>query len=118
MNRRLLLLPLLGALAACGSDRDFPSPETKKQAPSIGAPLPLDTSGLPRFRAGLWEVVSRRGAETETERVCQAAGVEPKLHEFLAAPAEPGCRKTRSRAGGQLRTSMRCVGPGSTLDMS
>lgn len=118
MKPRLILLPLLAGLAACGSDRDLPSADAGKRPTPVNEALDLNAEGLPRFRAGLWEVVSRRGAETEIEQVCRAAGVDPELHEYLAGPAGPGCQKTRSDVGGRLQVSMQCFGPGSKLEMS
>jgi hypothetical protein len=117
MKHRLLILPLLAALSACG---DGAAPHRAGKAavpvPAAGRTAPLDADGLPLFRAGLWEAVERRGAESETRRVCRAAGVDPATRDFFVGPVRPGCVRSRGGGGADLTVSLQCKTAGMTIE--
>ena len=111
MTPRLLILPLLAALAACGDGPTTASPGGESAPQAKAAPAeatPLDANGLPLFRAGLWEHVERSGEGVETRRECRAAGVNKASREFLVGPERPGCTRTRGTEGGVLTVSVQC----------
>jgi hypothetical protein len=109
MKRMSLLAVLLTtALAACGEAAVSPSSDVDEANAAPAAPARLDESGLPRLKAGLWEITERRDGEVEVRRVCRAAGVDKEVRDVLFGPAEPGCTKTGAAVANGRSAVVQC----------
>jgi hypothetical protein len=129
---RIVLLASLSALAlaACGPKEEAKAPpaaDVATVAPASG--LTLGADKLPRFKAGLWEVVETGDGETETTRHCVGEEVNAEVREMLTRET-PDCRTTRSatpagikldavcsQAGLKTETKLVMTGSPTTYDM-
>jgi hypothetical protein len=102
-----LALAALASLAACGKAPEAETPNGADAAPAAPASLKLGDDGLPRMRAGLWEVVKTDGGETETTRHCAGAEVDAEMREMMTRDA-PGCRMERSAGPTGIRIKGVC----------
>jgi len=110
MSKRLLILPMMVALAACGEGPTSASRD-KADGPTeaaIGGKASLDADGLPLFRAGLWEHVERRAGTVDVRRECRAAGLDKASRDLLVGPVRPECTRVRGGSGGGLTVSVQC----------
>jgi len=112
--RRVLFASLAAlAVTACG-----PKGETAA-APSAGAAaadaaaitpaggLTLGADNLPRFRAGLWEVVETEDGETEVTRHCVGEEANAELRELLTSET-PGCQTQRQASTAGIKLNAIC----------
>jgi len=115
MKRPLLLsAAALLLVAACGEKTNASNAEAAKTPISTtgedrGVP-PLDADGIPRFRAGLWEVVRTdpSGEEgPETIRECIGAEADEQIREMINGTSK-SCAKSVSKGIHGLRVALTC----------
>jgi hypothetical protein len=121
--RRILLVSTLMLLAGCGekaaaskTDGNRTAGPNAQMAAAAGVP-PLDASGVPRIRLGLWEVAHTGGdKDGATTRECVGEESSAALRDMLRAPTPPGCKLTRSTGPDGLRLATACVQAGVKVD--
>lgn len=114
MQRSLLLSAALLCLVGCDKTREGADAQPKASvvdsaAATLGVP-PLDASGLPRFRPGLWQVVREDDSDDsgpETVKSCIGEEANAELRAALAG--SPGCQTTRSTGVGGLTVTSVCA---------
>lgn len=107
---RTVLLASLSALAlsACGAKDDAKAPPAADAAAVAPvSALTLGADNLPRFRAGLWEVVKTEDGESETSRHCVGEEANADVREMLTRET-PDCQTTRSATPAGIRLNATC----------
>lgn len=107
---RTVLLATLSALAlaACSPKAEADAPpaaDAAANAPASG--LTLGADKLPRFKAGLWEVVKTEDGETETTRHCVGEEANAEVREMLTRDT-PECQTTRSATPAGIKVKSVC----------
>lgn len=105
--RRILILGslslALAGLSACGQADRQPGEPGGDAGASAGAGGAAWSAGA--ARAGLWEVTSVTGGETDRFRECRAAGLDL---DNLGGEAASDCEVSESIQGGELVMSSQC----------
>ncbi|MBU1377501.1 MAG: DUF3617 domain-containing protein [Alphaproteobacteria bacterium] len=102
-----LALVALVSLAACSKPETAEAPQGVDVAAVAPAGLTLGDDGLPRMRAGLWEVVRTDDGEVETTRHCTGAEVDAEVREMLTRET-PGCKTERAARPSGLKVHAVC----------
>lgn len=111
MRLSALTLVALISLAACSKPETAAAPKGEDAAAAAPAGLILGGDNLPRFKAGLWEVVQTEDGKVETTRHCAGAEVDAEVREMLTRET-PGCKTERSASPSGLRVKALCEQPG------
>jgi len=116
------VLALGAGLAACGDKTAQPGEEKAAAAGEAGAEssnLSFDASGMPLFKAGLWESrgVGFGGEDDEVNRTCVGPELDAETREQIFGESE-GCTKTVDRARGGLRVTGVCEQADVRTDMT
>lgn len=105
------VLALSAGLAACGDKTAQPGDEkaaAKGEAAGEASNLSFDASGMPLFKAGLWESRSvGDGEDNEVTRTCVSAELDAETRQQLFGESE-GCTKKIDRTRGGLRITGVC----------
>jgi hypothetical protein len=107
--RRVLLVSLAAlAVTACGKDEKAAAPPAADAAAVVpAAGLTLGADNLPRFKAGLWEVVKTEDGQTETSRHCVGEEANAEVREMLTRET-PQCQTTRSATPAGIKVNATC----------
>lgn len=111
---RILILPAVIALAACTQQAPSNNASSEPGAePKAASQPPLDATGVPRFRPGIWEVTDFESDGTSAKRLrCIGKEIEEDLRTMFSTTSTPECVKTRSKGAQGLMVTARCKQPG------
>lgn len=108
MRPILMSAAALMTLAACGQPETSTAQASKPAGTAQAASaLSLGSDGLPRFRPGVWEVVTTDDGETETNRHCTGAEADAEIRALLTRET-PDCKTTRSASSRGLKVDAVC----------
>ena len=113
MRALLILTAATLALTACGQPAPAaPSSEITVVKSDAGEPTgtpPLDATGVPRLRPGLYEVVQVDDDEPpQTTRECLGEDANAEIREILARKPTPECKVLRSSGPAGLQVATEC----------
>lgn len=112
MRLRLASPAVLLLLVACGQADTGQAPAAAQ--PAVQAALtspPLDATGVPRLRPGLWEVTKTDEGQTETSMDCMGPEADKEVRDLLTRET-PDCKVERSSGVGGLRLKADCLQSG------
>ncbi|RJF90705.1 DUF3617 family protein [Sphingomonas cavernae] len=111
------MLPVVAALAACSQSPsgNASSAGEGTSADAAASQPPMDATGVPQFRTGLWEVTDYESDGTTAKRLrCIGQEVEEDLRTMFGTASTPECVKTRSSGPQGLTVKGLCRQPGGT----
>lgn len=113
--RRVLAIALLSGLSSCGQSAD--EFQAAPPAAASAGKLQLDARGVPKFRAGLWEVTrsdSSSPGETELEKECIGENASEELARALNSESD-NCTVSKSGGASGIRVVSECLQSGSKI---
>lgn len=114
------VLALSAGLSACGDKAAAPAADKAQggDAAATASNLSFDPSGMPIFKAGLWESTHVEGDQKgESNRMCVGPELDAETREQLFGE-QPGCTKSVDRARGGIKVSAVCARDGMNTKMN